>query len=462
MRAVWSLLVIAAVGSSFGASQINAQPLPPTVSPDLPVDVATPTSDIFPAFDDFSWRSFIALNWPAQVGADKRGKADLGRRFADATGPRVWTTWKSRFEIFQPDGKVPAAWTSFDGQNPCGPTHSNAVTTLSAFTAFGDFNQATMSLENLANPLVARNGTYVRYDVRVNEAEFNSIVANEWYLAAKLPDASNATTAPAFNTGSVEVKAAWKILTSADGPEARARYYTIDDAQVFDPASNACVAMDIALVGLHIVSKTPSLPQWVWSTFEHIDNVPGAEHPAPPAGVGLSFNDPSLPQSLDPRRRPLAITPDNPPVANPTPMQVVRLQSIQPSTVATNLAYWSSPEIKGSVWENYMLVMTQWPTNTSPAPDNPGEPFPAAGSALANTTMETYFQRDGFSCMDCHQIANEEGRDFVMFVSFDAFRPGVTAPADLFTERLAPESPALAGQDTMIENLNAFMQTVQE
>ena len=29
-----------------------------------------------------------------------------------------------------------------------------------------------------------------------------------------------------------------------------------------------------ALVGLHIVYKTPSRPQWIWSTFRHVDNVP--------------------------------------------------------------------------------------------------------------------------------------------------------------------------------------------
>jgi len=253
------------------------------------------------------------------------------------------------------------------------------------------------------------------------------------------------------------VKAAWKILTTSDGPDARSRYYVIPGAQVFDPVSGGCVAQDIALVGFHIVSKTPSLPQWVWSTFEHVDNVPGDQ-----AGGGLSFNDPSRPQALDPARRPRAITPDNPPVAAPAPMQVVRLQEIQPSTMATNQAYWNTPEIKGSVWENYMLVMTQWPTNTEPSPGNDGVPFPAGGSALANTTMETYFQRDGFSCMECHQIANEEGRDFVMFVSFDAFRPGEVAPADLFTQRLVPESPALLAPDRLMENLNTFMQSVEK
>ena len=36
--------------------------------------------------------------------------------------------------------------------------------------------------------------------------------------------------------------------------------------------------------------------------------------------------------------------------------------------------------------------------------------------------METYFQADGLSCMKCHQHANYEGRDFIMFTATDAFR----------------------------------------
>src|SRR5258708_39895811 len=37
----------------------------------------------------------------------------------------------------------------------------------------------------------------------------------------------------------------------------------------------------MALVGLHITQKTPSAPQWIWSTFEHLDNVPGPGAQAP-------------------------------------------------------------------------------------------------------------------------------------------------------------------------------------
>src|SRR5262249_23558802 len=42
----------------------------------------------------------------------------------------------------------------------------------------------------------------------------------------------------------------------------------------------------VGLTGLHIVTKTPTHPQGIWSTFEHIDNVP-----APQAGRPFTFNN---------------------------------------------------------------------------------------------------------------------------------------------------------------------------
>jgi hypothetical protein len=39
-------------------------------------------------------------------------------------------------------------------------------------------------------------------------------------------------------------------------------------------------------------------------------------------------------------------------------MQVVRKQAIKPQTMAMNAAYWNLSQIRGTVWQNYMLVMT--------------------------------------------------------------------------------------------------------
>ena len=222
-------------------------------------------------------------------------------------------------------------------------------------------------------------------------------------------------------------------------------------------------------MGFHIVTKTPDRPQWIWSTFEQIDNVPGlTTEPKPPSDVPLSFNDINKPQTLDPARMPPPVSTTNPPVANPAPMQVVRKQKILDDTMAMNRAYWELPEIKGTVWQNYMLVSTQWPTKISPEqPANDGAPFPTRGSEIANTTTETYFQFDGGSCMVCHQFSNKEGRDFVMFVTMDAFRPSVPAPADLFSEKIAggklfQTEPSSIAADPMVKSLVEFFQASRE
>jgi hypothetical protein len=406
-----------------------AQVPTPTVSPDRPDMASIPDGDPALIFNDYSWRSFIALNWPA-VRADARGKPDRGKQFGDAAGPRVWSTWKSRYEIFQRDGAAPASWASYQGENPCGPGFANDVVTLHSFKPFSDFNQAGFGLSKALNPLVAQNQTYVRYEVRVNELEFSSIVDNQWYLASNLP---TRTTFVPFNIGSTAVKAAWRILTDKDTPAIRARYYVVPGAAVFDERSGRCTARDIALVGLHIVTKTRSRPQWIWSSFEHVDNVPGlTREPKPPEGVPFSFYDPSGPPTLTPDMPPTTISPRNPPASDrsPEPMQVVRQQQISRESMATNEAYWNLPQIKGTVWQNYMLVSTQWPTEPLPeSPDNNGVPTPSGGSVLSNTTMETYYQYDGASCMQCHEKANQAGRDFVMFVTTDAFAPGVPEEA---------------------------------
>src|SRR5438045_1142973 len=87
-----------------------AQPAPitaATISPELPSEVVDGKGVALPVnlqaseppfqfFDDFSWRSFLALNWPATV--DVRGLPDTTRQVGDTKGSRVWETWKSAYE----------------------------------------------------------------------------------------------------------------------------------------------------------------------------------------------------------------------------------------------------------------------------------------------------------------------------------------------------------------------------
>ena len=124
------------------------------------------------------------------------------------------------------------------------------------------------------------------------------------------------------------------------------------------------------------------------------------------------------------------------------------MRPIQSETMNMNRAYWNRPEIKGTVWQNYMLVMTQWPTQVSPeGPTNDGGPFPNSTetTAVSNTTLETYLQDT--SCMGCHAFSNLTGRDFVMFVTRDAFESSDSA-----------EAASALGRDPMFMSLMKFFE----
>ena len=419
----------------------------PTVSPDRLADAAPIKPDPYPGFDNFAWRAFIALNWPSLTDPGHRGEPDRTKTLGDA-GPRVWETFKARYELFQtgPDGVpvAPKPWATYEAANPCGGQFDNRLKTLATFEPFMDFNQSAFLPGIGANPLVAQNRTYTRYEGRINEPEYSALAAHGWTLSESLPDPAHPVELPA---GSVAVKAAWRLLTAADTPAVRARSYVVEDANVVDVAKTiaarhvVCSQSDVALVGLHIVVRTKDRPQGLWATFEQVDNVPPAgegearEPDARDAGAPYSYFDPSKPPRLWPTfglPATLPVSMEHPPRIDPTPMQVVRRHPIHASTMAMNRAYWALPGIKGTVWEHYMLVASQWPTMPgAPSPrsdggyfpgqpleaDAPRETYQAADAPrenLVNTTIETYFQDPPSSCMACHQsVSNALGRDFV-------------------------------------------------
>jgi hypothetical protein len=81
--------------------------------------------------------------------------------------------------------------------------------------------------------------------------------------------------------------------------------------------------------------------------------------------------------------------------------------------------------LAGTVWENYELVATQWPTQPASFkvkgkyPGDCGNPFPP--DLVANTVAETYFQVQtsgffGTSCMHCHYRAAPTDFSFVLAI----------------------------------------------
>jgi hypothetical protein len=366
-------------------------------------------------YDDFSWRSFIALAWPAKDG--QRGVPDSALTLGSAAGrPTVFETLKSEWEVFQKDGRDPKDWNEYGGLIPCD------VPSL----AFGDIVlAASLKSDNIiqsggTGPLLAQNRTFVRYTSGFNETLFGHIKDGGFFRREKL---ANFTPLPA---GTIRVKAAWIDTQDIDRPE---RFHT-RDAWLLNLTTGRCEKKTVGLVGLHIVTKTPTHPQGIWSTFEHIDNVP-----APQASRPFTFNKgDGVPM---PTSNPIAAFD---PAAPPTPYNVERITKIHDmgnfSTARTNDRYRAmlAQQYPNSPWQNYQLVMTQWPLKRN-RPDldgGPGNTFPGIGNspipgvptdatAFANTTMETFRQEHvaGNGCLGCHNAA--KSRDFVFSLSIRAF-----------------------------------------
>lgn len=437
----------AVVAVLLAAASARADDLEPLLSPDRLADAPSTRLDPYPTFDAFAWRAFVALNWPARTGPAFRGEPDRTKSPADP-GPRVWETFRSRDDLFAPSADPwPSPSPSFagaDGPTPCG--EAGGARAVASFVPYAEFNQPGVAAGQSLNPLVAQNHTYVRYEIRLNREEYDAIAASGWTRGAPPPDVAHPADLP---IGSIAVKASWRVLTATDTPAIRARYYVVPGAEAVDVAKSlaagriVCSRTDLALVGLHLMIKTRYRPQWIWATFEHVDNVPPAgrgearEPDARDAGAPYSFFDAAAPErALPPLGSPETepVSQANPPKADPAPMQVRRLRPVHASTMATNRAWWALPGIRGTVWERYMLVASQWPTAPVPAgPQNDGAFFPglavdpsaprenyqSADAAsvdaenLSNTTMETYLQDTPSSCMSCHSIlANARGRDF--------------------------------------------------
>jgi len=400
-----SILVLAP--SPAASRAVQDTPTPVVNLPDVPADVNIPSGfsgNPIAFFDDYSWRAFIAMVWPAANG--QRGKPDTAKT-VDGDGPRVLETYKSLLEVFHDDGSAPTPWNAFDPPafNPCNIQAGFGNMTLASFSKFSNLGEAGFG--NLLGPLIAQNKTYVRYLTAFNQTAFQNILDRKWYLRSSLPKPPASIT---FDNGALDIKAAWTVMTAVPHPE---RYY-VRSAHVLDPVTGQCAELKVGLVGLHIVQKTPSRPQWIWSSFEHVDNVP----PAQPGGPGtFAFNDGTgapMPAN-NPYPLPRVLQPPT-----PAPFNVDRVKPIHISTVQTNTAYHEALA-PNSIWRFYQLVVTQWPTtpNNPTTPGDPAHTFPGTGSdqtAFANVALETFEQKIiATSCMACHNVTMKP-TDFVWSV----------------------------------------------
>ncbi len=390
----------------------------------LPVDVDTTFSvgyDSFldsvrqPPFDQFSWQTFVALNWPANSSGNP-----IGNSIGDnPDSMRVWEYYTDPAEVFGAAnstllmhlGNAKQSHVKFFFRDSKSP---NQLLPVKGFR------------EADGHPLIDRNLNFALYEIKMNPTEVSFVTtynlttkANiETYYKAhnnefKLPS-SDSTNG---NPGTIEIKAAWRILDVSKGDDTT-RFYCrnaiiyIDSAHVVNNKP-LVIHAKVGLVGMHIIRKTQKFGMMIWSTFEHIDNTPDSPQEAQmdnkkkwsfynPECLNCVPNDTPAFQEGDNKRyrwdsvapyaARYAVKAPSQVTAHPFGTQAVRVYPIYEYTNRINEAW--RAKLKGTVWYNYRLIGSQWQSaETFPPPNAP--------ALLGNTTLETYIQPTA-SCITCH------------------------------------------------------------
>ena len=210
--------------------------------------------------DEYAWRLFVALNWPADTAARA---ADSTAAFgAAADQPVVWEVWENAQDVYLDDGADPGPWVT--GR----PVARTAAESRFETFSLKDFPNARHIVAGKMLPLIDPAASARRLtEIRMNRAAFEYIRSQELYNLDGQVRVAAAGQIVKFPPASTEIKAKWRPIRSDE----QARYHTVKVR--FDDGTERLYG----LTALHIVSK--DLPQWFWATFEHADNptLPGAE-----------------------------------------------------------------------------------------------------------------------------------------------------------------------------------------
>jgi hypothetical protein len=383
----------------------------------------TPAQKLQRGFDYYSWLTFIALNSP------KGG-------FLGTETP-VWETYKQLPDVMRSDG------SSSDWSDPNQPLVPAPCANKKGMIIHMEMEE-TYNEPFKTGPLFDQNGNYAVFVIFMNKQMFGYIKENNLYNREgqeTFQVKQNEVDFPEGNItagslGAIMIKVSWKLMKERVdfGPNITPKYHIIDGL-LYRPkqkGEDACRQVKLGLIGFHVGHKTAQRQQWIWTTFEHHENVPTQEDVDKHTTAGpYSFYDPKCKPSDCPVNQVPAGPWDPDPLGwAPFPAspafrsQIVRTgpssgELFQDDDVAVlNKLFHDWKQIKGTVWEHYDLITTQWPSSfpcsfkkhPGSLPDPTCTPFP---TFLANSTLETFSQplHDGgvplatSSCISCHNNA---------------------------------------------------------
>lgn len=284
------------------------------ISSNFPCDtvVAAPNSSLYGAAK-FAWQEFFALNWPADVGSGetfRRERPSSTLSFGDPTydGPLVWHTFRGKVEIYPGMGSPPGYQDS--SKNDYGydsppqyvygmgdiPPGSKAATDSTPWVNLDENSQIGLNqiFAGNASSLTDAPKNQILFMAKANREEYAYIASQKWWNHDKVPFKATATfiqnnhrdpkpypdpeaiTHVSFPNNSVEIKAAWRKLSPNDkNPshyyQTTVRYYTLSGSG--KTKTIRYHDEKLALVGLHIIHKTPTAPYFIYATFEQADNI---------------------------------------------------------------------------------------------------------------------------------------------------------------------------------------------
>lgn len=413
-------------------------------------------SDVQTPFDNLSWQTFVALNWT------KGQESQPAQQGLKDNGPRVWEGWKRVAEVFgnspvRASCEVPPGLRVFEiGSDGNGRTvaqneeYIQAATGEPAIDVNGNWTIYERRLNDLEIAYLKKPGGNASWDLTT------------WDGQKALIAAGGKVDFPSFeqtkSTGAIEIKAAWRLLDPAQHAANQAKFYVVPAMLTVPPdlvdhplgkPAPICERVDLGLVAMHIIQKNVQIhnlrAQWFWSTFEHVENAPMAAQPCDPTspfkcpllgkvecpanpqqGTAYSYyntacHDPDCKTNQPPPGSPggpLFIWSPTQPFAKTylttttsqgksvtVGTQVSRCWQTYPLTDALNTMWRGQLRTIGSVFQNYMLVGTQWGGDISTGPV-PGVPSDVVPNFLSNSVVETYLQNDpSGSCVTCHSSA---------------------------------------------------------
>ncbi len=393
------------------------------------INPATPSNNAAQelAWALFAWNDFLSLNFPAaQSGTTYLPTPSTTNGLDHGAGnyTTVWQTWPEARDIFLPMGAAPPAFGANHVKPAACPSSPQVV---GNGMVLDEYYQA-----DHMGPVIDKNGQYVRFGMNFNKPMYDYVVTNTLYTAegqaafdtnpnhsldiVNWPRGAYNGGAP-DTQGSIFVKTAWKVLGAGDDPQRFFKAYAYSYTEKGGPfpffdqptiEADSCSVVLLGLVGMHIVHRSNSTPQWSWATFEHVQNGPWLHDFADgtpagpysfftPATCTSSGGAPSCAYNTPPAN------PWNPNVVSPTrASQLVRVGAPGPMAEIANQAMIAqlTAAYGPTVWNNYFLVDIQFPTKvriTNPATGfavpNPADPdgIPSPGF-LPNSTVENPIQ----------------------------------------------------------------------